>query len=961
HSCLQATTQVQLDSVSYEESSWLEDYLEEIDIQDDAKALYDHAEETLQRLSDGSLFGPKNLSRNLLFLTKQTKGTENQTLESRAMRLKAIKALQYLYDNDDLIPDEHGYLGLLDDKEIINHAIYQMAPSLESIDRLEASLKSQFKNLCQLQISQGGTRYWSFKNRGEPSAYTPSGYLLATASPLLNKVLNPDEQQSHIILTDESVVHCLLSSLVTTVASFEVDCVHHLKSSIRVTGLPELGASISLEDGAKYRFDGVQTFNDQEMAVLETLGKRNQSKRYMPLTQFKNWATTNANGRFRRDSSGNYDLNFAEICHNFDRFDYSELTTSQNIFLVCKNQLLEDLLDEVTINGHHWKNIAPTARVTRNLTLDSHAGAHEISGNKLFLVDSLGLLTSFLFEEKGLKNHNRAIVIVEGSEAVNQSDELLTLHELGLSTFIFCNETASTADLNQLIKSEFSVFKWDKAILDLLPATGYPLQPSPLITSWEHRLSNSRNLEFKRIPVQSVSAEIIFESLSELDEFERLQGHELSEYEVDTIRSLKQKTIQITRADAPKEERSHFISKHIASVNQHKESTVTDRRLQPLVRQVLDAFYTTLLSHASLACEEKWSVYDKHEASLPKSTTLSSLIDRTRRKYDLRSPEAQIISCFWPGKSRMSRVLSRASKLAIDFVLFEPEIEWLESYERSHSFYPPSDSVPLFLRDFSAVRAPHTHLESLEDIEQFESVKKLRTQLLVRNQDISTNDLALAKRTILLEPEAILFCSSRSHFTVLRTIDKGFQVLEVVGADIVVGDRLIFSEGSDRSVISEIADKEFLSPGERGFATQWRKELIRHKEIRSLGFSELQREMADAGIKRHIATIRHWCDLESPMIAPINHEAIIPLMWTLFAAAEVETDLEHMFICIDKVRGAHIKAAHYLEDRLIKGLSEELDGLESFTMYQGIQQFEVLLITEEETKIPYRLLSKPQP
>ena len=963
HSCLHATSNIQLDSVSSEESDWLEGYLHEIDIKDEVKTLCNHAEDILHKLRDRALFGPKNLIRNLLFIKKHIILDRNQFRGYSKEGLLALKALQYLHDSDDLIPDQHGYLGLLDDKEVINHAIYHMAPSLEKLDRLEASLKGHFKNLCQLQFSQGGERYKPFKKRGEVSAYTPSGYLLATTSPLLNKVLHPEQQQNHIIITDASVVHCLLASLITTIASFEIDCANlKLPEEKEANLLPELGTLVSLEDGTKCRFNGIEVIEDQKMVVLEVYVKRNQSRRliYKPVEQFRNWSTTNADGKFRRDARGNYDLNFAEICHDFERFDYSQVKTSQNIFLVCKNQILEDQLDGVTINGHNWKSVVPTARVTRNLTLDSDVGAHEITGNKLFLVNSLGLLTSFLFEENGLKNCHQAIVIVEGSEAANESDELLTLHALGLSTFIFCNETVSAASLNQLIEVGFNAFKWDKGVTDLLPPTGFPSTPTSLITSWEYQLFASKSLKIMSIPVQSPSAEEIFESLKKLDELERLQSYELSDYEVDAIRDLKRLALKITRADSPKDERTEFISKLLGSVNEQKSLIVEDRRLRPLLRETLDAFCTTLSSHAVSACEEKWRVYDDHEANLPRSSTLHSLIDKTRRRHSLQNTKVHVISCFWPGKHRMSRILSRTTKLAIDFVLFEQEIKWLESYERSHSFHPPQDAVPEPLFAFSTFQKSEVNLEPLEDSEYLDNIKKLQSRLEIGEQDNSAVDIALATRTILLEPEALLFCSPRSHFTTLRTSDKGAKILDVLGEDICVGDHLLFSEGSDKSVISEIADNEYLIPDDRDIATQWRKDLIAYKEKRSLSFSDLQNSMKSVGITRHIATIRHWCDLESPMIAPSNHEIVIPKMLKLISPYISETDIEQMLIRIEKVTSAHIKAAKDLKSNLIEGLSEELSVCGSFSLQERIQQFEVLMITEENTELPYRILSKPQ-
>ena len=961
HYCLTATSHSQLDKVSPEEAEWLGDYLKDVDIQDDVSTLCDHADSTLRKLRDRTLFGPKNLIRNLTFLKKQISSVRNPTQGLPPDQLQALQALQYLYDSDDLIPDEHGYIGLLDDNEVINHAIYQMAPSLEEIDRLEASLKGQFKNLCQLQFSQAGEKYSPFKTRGEVSSYTPSGYLLATASPLLNKVASPEEKHSHIIITDESVVHCLLASLITAIASFEIDCDHHVpQGSKEVSLLPEPGTSISLEDGTKYQFDGVQAFGDQNMVVLETIGKRSQSKRYIPVEQFKNWAKSNADGKFRRDSRGKYILNFAEICHDFDRFDYSELKTSQNIFLVCKKQLLEDQLDEVTINGHSWRKVVPTARITRNLTLDSDVGAHELTGNKLFLVPSLGTLTSFLFEEKELKNHGRAIVIVEGSEAANQVDELLTLHQIGLSIFLFCNENASAADLNQLTQEGFSAFKWDQTLTELLPPTGFPPTPTPLITSWEYRLSASRFVKLKGIPVESAHAETIFESLRELDELERHPASELSERGVDAIKNLKRLAVQIMRASCNEEERSGFLSRHLSSISEQKELAGADRRLQPLVREILESFCNTLSTNVPLACKDKWRAYDEHKSSMPGFSNFESLIDRTRRKHDLNNSNMQVVSCFWPGKSRMNRILSRTNKLAIDFVLFESEIKWLESYERSHSFHPDQDTVPPFLQSLSSFQAVDGGLESLEDIEQTENMKDRRSKVLMSSQEASVSDMALATRSILLEPDAILFCSERSHLTLLRTNERGSQVLEARGADILVGDLLLFSEGSDKNVISEIADTEFLLPGEREIATQWRKDLIAHKEKQSLEFSELQEEMKSAGIERHVATIRHWCDLDAPMIAPTNHEVVIPLMWELFSPARADTDLARTFECIERVRSAHIKAAKQLEERLIQDLSKELNELESVSFLTGIQQFEVVMITKEHTELPYRLLSKPQ-
>lgn len=147
---------------------------------------------------------------------------------------------------------------------------------------------------------------------------------------------------------------------------------------------------------------------------------------------------------------------------------------------------------------------------------------------------------------------------------------------------------------------------------------------------------------------------------------------------------------------------------------------------------------------------------------------------------------------------------------------------------------------------------------------------------------------------------------------VLRTESgTSSKVLETTAADIKIGTRLIFRDGSSKDVIRSLAESHV---GEAKYAKLRKKAAIWREAI---GYSDhpntVSRKLSQIGLHRNIQTIRSWV-FGKNLIGPRTEDDIHAIARAYPTASYGERDWTECWNAIRELRSAHISAGNRLTD-----------------------------------------------
>lgn len=150
---------------------------------------------------------------------------------------------------------------------------------------------------------------------------------------------------------------------------------------------------------------------------------------------------------------------------------------------------------------------------------------------------------------------------------------------------------------------------------------------------------------------------------------------------------------------------------------------------------------------------------------------------------------------------------------------------------------------------------------------------------------------------------------------------------------ITPGCLLAFSPSSDRNLLDALADDHLPDPvTTRTLAALWKTALIDFMVLQRLTIPQLKEQLSNAGISRDPATIAQWIDLHNPTIAPRAWKSEIPLIATLTAHAELSRKLKHVLEAVDLIYQARRMAAVRLVRHLMEYGQQSDQGTISFNV-----------------------------
>ena len=138
-------------------------------------------------------------------------------------------------------------------------------------------------------------------------------------------------------------------------------------------------------------------------------------------------------------------------------------------------------------------------------------------------------------------------------------------------------------------------------------------------------------------------------------------------------------------------------------------------------------------------------------------------------------------------------------------------------------------------------------------------------------------------------------------------------------ADIRPGDILAFPQESNSDLLDVFANRLMEHPLEtRRLAQLWRTALHRFAESNDYSVRELRWLFAEHGLKRHQATIRGWLYGGSIVVAPLDYQESIPIIAAVTDDIELTSQLGKVLSSVDLVYRSRHRAARELLKQLVR-------------------------------------------
>jgi hypothetical protein len=242
------------------------------------------------------------------------------------------------------------------------------------------------------------------------------------------------------------------------------------------------------------------------------------------------------------------------------------------------------------------------------------------------------------------------------------------------------------------------------------------------------------------------------------------------------------------------------------------------------------------------------------------------------------------------------RVLRR-DRFKIQGVLPENFVEALSN---------PSDESPRFLPDTNA------------EYEAIAEQQRMRQVLRAVGQGIEVRDISAVP--VLFENGWAVLTPSYVCRVVAPSLtdnkgDSSLTLDEKVVGDLVVGDRVLFIEGSARDVLRDAVDVD-LSPEKRSLATLWRRALLEYVKNCNLSLADVHARLSEKGICVSAHAVRNWLE-DDTMTAPLQYRRDIPIIAAVTGDRELHQKLEKCTDAVSVVRSAHLKAGRELARRAL--------------------------------------------
>lgn len=848
-------------------------------------------------------------------------------------KICARGALRYLIENDDVIKDELGLVGYLDDLFILQTAVELISPQREPLIELLDRVVGVWPFLNMLTLDDG-------------SGPTPaSEFAILNSALSCRKIRSADTINTLLIAPETGPIAISIGFVSTLGLAHEAGVRKLTEKSFN------LGQKVLVDYEAVAIFEGFVDLDDgRRMFKL----RKNRTERgeknlgsitYWPMSDLRRLAPVDS----KRDTRGNIDWTHRNketaICgleflfNGPNKADVHAI--SKQVIVVMPTTLAADFCSKTLLYGQPIKDVVPIGQISANgESTECWSARFGIQTPVLLFASDLDIACIYAQDHREKIEH--IIVDVTGRNR-EKHNSIKHLNRLQIPCLLIVSERIEN-DIELAKHNDLSVWEWDAKDLDALvwPELSDVMRKGS-IAKFESRVRVTSN---SQPTVEKISFPIVNETYKSFCSLRRLAkrrgSHALPELDAIVAETFFGIT-HLMRCATSLDEGSPVV----VGVNDRLQKTNTliassnyltenERAAAVLVAACMKEFLKQLLEHnpKAAALSSILARYPLADIICPDARLLTDLQVAIKsipnRVFASLAPNETLsnglIVTGWFKQSRMSSILSPPIADPMVLLLYDVECRWHQQFsEQRHTMRQSRTSLKGRSAIFPSMNgwkqpSPPDGLQEEVDFEldDFKQVQTeiddgFRTRILDQVRSGASDADVKARMIVFAGGFFGLFTDNYKLNVVTHLLDGSVACDEekasvklAAAKELVLGDQVVFRPKS-RDLIREVADT-LLKPGQRETAGLWQTALRSYMKEHGLSDEMVCQRLQAAGCKAGDPAIRNWINYDG-MIAPQQYETDLRVIADVTGDATLSSSIDAVIDAIKHVRSAHQQLA----------------------------------------------------
>lgn len=306
------------------------------------------------------------------------------------------------------------------------------------------------------------------------------------------------------------------------------------------------------------------------------------------------------------------------------------------------------------------------------------------------------------------------------------------------------------------------------------------------------------------------------------------------------------------------------------------------------------------------------------------------------------APVVHLVVPGWYGAETMRRLDTTAPAARVDVFLFDFQEEWFKRVtegvrRRVRSFNTPLEQPDGGRETNNAERqlawprpaksAPPPNEEPPDFVPPSDRRPDLgRLFQVVHHGATTENEVEVDAIPIILDDFAsYMFVPPHANLVLLNSSARRPEEACVAVKQLREADEFVLKDGSHRELFQELAPNYLKNPDAvLEAANIWRKPLIRAYEAGPIVWSKFRQRLVDAGLKRTDLAYRNW--ITGQTIAPMNYREVIPAICALSDDPSINKAGEASVQAVSALYQARHTAAVHIFEQLLRGTVDRSSG-----------------------------------
>ena len=950
---------------------------------DDAQLL-EHTDRFVASFGDGeSTSMVTRFLRNIRKLTEVLSGREEWSAEQKTW---ARGALHYVQLNEDVIPDDMGIVGLLDDMYIVTMAVNFIGTVVQSIEEVIFNLYTAWPFLRNLVVTCGEAEY----------SYSEFA-LINTALACPSLTSNDNLARSALILPRMGITPFMIAYGAALGAAYDA-----ADSTVDASSF-DLGQKVLVDNDAIAIFDGITEYQGTNYIRLKryttTKGHKNETAFFIIADQVGRLCPAPDNASLR----GNIETQIDDakiILAGTEKLFHLLLpqqfnSVSGHVWLVSQMSTVRTLASDIQLNGHPLSGVIPMGHIKKDGDIELWDSRFGTTDCILTTVPDLDLAAEIL-EEQDLTAEDLVVVDLSRSNK-NRIAALSQIQSLDARVLCIAEEK-DTDTISYLESSSYDFWEWSSREAEELFNIEEPNTPS-VHPFWRNDCSLIRSLVLKpdvRV-LNSTDAQKAKNDLDHLDAKVRRAGEDAPEELQEIREELFGITLDLTRLQVPLKSLVGGSSKIINSLSllteKAQRSLYLDEDEKKLTFNVIESLqcFAVHLEESNLKedaiIQASRSNEDVRVLMPPRFPEGISSLQNESKNNELFLPLQRIreveygtlIIPYWPGHRKAWDILSNPPSREICFILYSFEDKWRSAFfrkrDRSRTQRAESNHrAAIFNYNYKWSRppvpaGPSIKPEEMDDDSLIEEqdfrIRQQAVHAARREGGVADTEAQIvvfygsAHAFLTSEHEALSATHLMQGLTGDETSEEKLRTVKV--KDLTEGDVLVFLRGAERHAIRELADAN-LPQGMRKTARLWQKSLKAYVAENGLSLAELKSQLEQAGCKRHVVTLKMWLESES-IIGPREYASgDIDAIVQVTGDTELQANVSECSNAISRVWGEHLRASGIIAKRVLSSINDRITVAVDLTgpldIGDGLILAKVEYVENENVTVPHSAVNR---